>query len=233
MGTSADFGGGRGEGWTGLRRATTSFAKRGGRDRAARVLARYVGALGGAASASRAAAGSTQRMAGFASALATGGLGPALDALGLGHLVGSSRWEVLQGLLEVIVGAGADLDEQAARAAACDVFDELFPDAESWEELAEVSLDADGVVDLIERFVAACVFNRMLPAIDERLNRLGDPTLARRRETELRDYLRLLVQLRLEDRDPLTVDWQGDEGRVLITGLLEVVYEELEALEDG
>lgn len=94
------------------------------------------------------------------------------------------------------------------------------------------ALDADGVVELVERVVAACVFNRMLPAIDERLNRLGDPELARRRETELREYLWLVVQLRLVDRDPLAVDWQGDEGRELITGLLDVVYEELEGLEE-
>jgi len=194
---------------------------------------RALGGAGGATAASRAAVGSTQRFAAFATGVATGGLASGLEVLGLGHLVGANRWEVLQGLLEAIVGAGADLDEQAARAAACDVFDELFPAAESWDELADLALDANEVVDLIERFLAACVFNRMLPAIDERLNRLGDPELARRREAELREYLRLLVQLRLGDRDPLAVDWQGDAGRDLIAGLLDVVYEELEGLDDA
>jgi hypothetical protein len=44
-------------------------------------------------------------------------------------------FDVLDGLITLIAGDGADIEAQAARDAACDVLDELYADAVTWEEL--------------------------------------------------------------------------------------------------
>ena len=238
MGTSKDYVTGKGGAWTPYKIAASNFAKRGGdHGRVERVLARYVAAMGGAgalaASGAQASVGPTQGVAGFGAGLATEGLTPTLERLGLEHLVGQGRYEVLDGLLEALAGDGATLEDRAVLAALCEAFEELFPDeAETYEELEATSLDAAGVVELIERFVGRWVYDRMLPTLAEKFAHITDPEVVRRRDVELRERIVLLAQLELEDRDPLTIDWTGDEGRQILTGLVQAIYEDMADLED-
>jgi hypothetical protein len=236
MGTSSDFRGGRSAEWTSLRRASTSFGKEGGVELGGRVLARLVAALGGAGAATSAAiAGAgvpaAQRVGALGSGLAGPGLTPTLETLGLPTLVGASRFEVIEGLLDEIAGAGDALEEQAARTAALDVLQELFGDAETYEELEGVTLDEDGLLSVLHSFFAAYVYARLAPALDERLNRLGDPKLVRRREREMREYTAAAVQLELEGFDLAHMDWAGPDGKALLEASLAAVFEQLEALD--
>src|SRR4051812_27712141 len=99
MGTSSDYTGGAGGKWTPYKHAASNFARFGGTGRAEKVLARYVGALGGAsaaASSGRAAGvGAGQALADFGTGVVRDGLTETLQRLGLGHLVGQGRYEVL------------------------------------------------------------------------------------------------------------------------------------------
>lgn len=237
MGTSTDYSGGTGGNWTPYKHAASNFVRRGGAERADRVLARYVAAMGGvgalAGVAARPAVESTQRVAGFGSGLASEGLTPTLERLGLGHLVGQDRYEVLNGLLEALGGDGATLEERAILAALCEAFEELFPDdAESYEELEAVTLDADGVVELIERFIARWVYDRMLPTLAEKFSHIDDPEVVRERNDELRERIRLLAKLELEDRGVLSIDWSGEEGREILDHLVRDIYEDMQDLGD-
>lgn len=235
MGTSTDYGGGQGGAWTPFKRAATSYAKHGGRSRAELVVARHVGTLGGAAGATRSARAGIAGAANFAGLLAgiaRDGLTPTLRDAGLGDLVGRGRFDVVRALVDVIAGAGSDLEGQAARAAALDVIDELFADAEAYDELADLTLDADGLVRALESFIAYYIYNRLLPQIDERLTRYADAARAERLDGDLRQLIRAQVRIRLRDVDPLAVDWSGAEGRRLIESALRSVYDVLEALEE-
>ena len=238
MGTSSDYGGGTGGNWTSYKHAAANFAKRGGGGhRTERVLARYVGALGGASAAAggggaRRAAAATQGVGGFGAGLATQGLTPTLADLGLGHLIGGDRFEVLDGLLDALGGDGASLEDQAVLAALCDAFENLYPeDAETYEDLESVTLDRDGVVGFIEEFVAAWAYHQMLPTLAEKFTHIEDSAEAARRDSLLRERLGLLVKLELEDRDPLVVDWRGDEGRDIAERVIADLYEHMEDLE--
>jgi hypothetical protein len=232
MGTSSDFPGGKGQDWSNLRRAATDFAKSGETKYAERILSRFVAALGGAAAATAASAatiGSTQRMADVVAALGEGGVEDALQRAGLEHLVGQSRWDVLGALVEEVAGAAAGLQEAAIQSATVRVFEDLFPDQESWDEIAAMRLDEQQVQDVIERFVGECVFGRLSQTIDERLSRY-DPHERDRRNDELHEMVTQLVKLRLDDRSVLEVDWRGDEGRQLTEGIVGDVFSKLEAL---
>jgi hypothetical protein len=233
MGTSNDYGGGKGGAWTPFKLAATNYARHGGEERARRVLARHVATLGGVGAAvTSAGAGITaaQRLAGLFSGVGRAGLDATLQTYALGAMVGRDRFEVLEALIDLVAPAGADLEGQAARSAACDVIDEVFGNAESYEELASLQLDADGVRHALELFLTAYVYNRALPVIEQRLAKL-DPAEAERRDHGLRDFIRAIVRLRLANVDPFSVSWEAAEGRALIEGILSDTYNQLEAWE--
>ncbi len=235
MGTSSDYGGGSEGAWTPFKIAATNYAKQGGRHRAARVVARHVATLGGAGGATRSArtgiAGAAN-FAGLLAGIARDGLTAALREAGLGDLVGRGRFEVVRALVDLIAGAGSDLEGQAARAAALDVIDELFHDADDYEELAALDLDADRVLRALEAFVAYFIYNRLLPQIDERLTRYADPARAEQLDRDLRELIRAQVRIRLRESDPMMVDWSGAGGRAIIESALRSVYGVLEDLEE-
>ena len=238
MGTSADRVGGSGGAWTPLKYAATSYTNvaAGGPSSVTagrRVLTRHVPVLGGVARAvagARAGRAGGQRLASVLAGLATNGLGVALADQGLGHLVGSDRLAVLDGLASLVAGDGADVDGQAARDAMFDVLAELFPDADSWADLDAVRVDADDILNLLELFLARYVYNR-IPVIAERLARLTDPVTAQRKEEDLQRMVESLVHLQLPS-DALRVDWSGTEGRQIIDDSLRAVYDALAVLED-
>ncbi len=238
MGTSSDYTGGTGGAWTPYKHAASNFARRGGEGRAERVLARYVGALGGASaaaggggSAGGGGVASGQGVAAFGAGLATSGLTPTLEALGLGHLLGGSRFDVLDGLLEALGGDGGSLEDQAVNQALCEAFANLYPDdVETYEELEEVVLDDGGLIQFIEFFVAEWAYSRLLPTLAEKFTHIEDPVAAQSRYDELRERMQLLVTLEIGDRSALSIEWRGEEGHQVLTQVVDQLYEDMEDL---
>ena len=236
MGTATDYTGGTGGSWTPYKHAASNFARRGGEKRAERVLARYVGALGGATAAASSGRGAGvaggQAMADFGAGLARDGLTPTLERLGLGQLVGADRYDVLDGLLEALGGDGGTLEDEAVRRAIIDAFHELYPDdAQSYEELEAVGLDRGGVARFIERFVAAWAYARLLPTLAEKFSHIEDPQTAKQRYDELRERMTKLVRLEIGDRDALDIAWRDAEGEAILTTVVDQLYEDMEDLE--
>jgi len=238
MGTSADRTAGSGGAWTPLKFAATAYVRSldagagSRRERAGRVLARHVpvlGGAGGATASARAGRAGLQRLGGLLSGIGESGLAATLEAFGLGALVGRDRFDVLDSLVTLIAGDGDDLDSQAARDAACDVLDEVFAEAEDWEDLTAATVTREGLVALLEAFLTQYVYNRV-PVIAERLARITDPAAARRADEEMRQIVATLVALRLPD-DPFAVDWSGAQGRRIAGDAIRAVYDTLEALD--
>jgi len=232
MGTSSDYTGGTGGNWTPYKHATSNYVRYGGPERARKVLARYVSALGGAgAASSRRASGvrAAQGLAGFGAGIANDGLSATLRDLGLGHLVGASRFDVLDGLLESLGAEGGSLEDQAVNQAVCDAFAEQYPDdAETYDELEEITLDQEGLVLFIERAVAAWAYARLLPTLAEKFSQIEDPYLEQERYDDLRERMRLLVSLEVGSRDPLEIDWRGSDGETILTRVIDQLYEDME-----
>jgi hypothetical protein len=234
VGTSASNSGGTGGAWTDFKRDASAFARHGGTNRIAKTLAGYVAAAGGAAGAVAAAGPGISAGQSLATFLA-GSTGPAgvaggLETVGFGGLVGSDRFTILSALLDRFGGTGSNLEAQAARNALVDVLAEVLPEDED-VPLDEVRLTEPAVVDLLQRYLIALIYNRAIPVIDERLTRLQNPQLAQQRDKELRDFIEALVRLRTQGMAPLTTDWQGTEGREFIERMLRAVYDQLEAWE--
>jgi hypothetical protein len=200
MGTSTDHSGGSGGHWRGAKTASTSFAKKGDKRRAERALGRLVQALGGASAVSGASGGAIAAARGLGSLIGTAsseGLDAALGQVGLGELVGRPADEIVAALIDGLAGNGDDQEGQAARAAACDVFEELAKNASSYEDLAKVLADADGIGSILEQFLSSYVYWLLLPVIEERVERLDDSALRAKRERELREVVAAMVELNI------------------------------------
>lgn len=198
MGTSTDHSGGSGGSWEGAKRASTSFAKKGDTRRAERALGRLVAALGGAGAVAAASSGATAATRGLGSLLSTSAsddLDTALGRLGLADLVGRPADEVIAGLVDRLAGSGDDREGQAARAAACDVFERLAEDADSYEGLEQALAQVDELGSVLEMFLSSYVYWLLLPVIEERLERLDDAALRTKREGELREVVAAVVEL--------------------------------------
>jgi hypothetical protein len=227
MGTGIDKPGKSGGDWTDYKRTASNFATYGGSDRAQKTLAALVAVLGGAAAAvasSPAATTAGQTLGAFAAGAAEGGLDGGLAAVGLEDLVGGSRFEVLNALIDRIAGTGETEEAVAARSAVLDVLAELIPDTDDPDEVGEVRLGPEEVRDAILRFLARYVYNRVGEILEQRLARLEDDALIQTRDREMRAYIDSLVRLRLRDLDPLSVDWSAGEGRRVIESILESTF---------
>lgn len=239
MGTSADRTAGTGGAWTPLKRAATDYVRGLGNqnsgDRARRVLARHVpllGGSGGATSSARAGITGVGRLGDLLSAISSGSTADALTRAGLADLIGKDRFVVLDELVTFIAGDGNDLDSSAARDAACDVLDELFAEADSWTELDAVSVSERELVQILERFLALYVYNRV-PVVQERLSREVDPIASQKADLEMRQIIDGMVAI-VFPADPLSVDWRGPEGHRIAEDTVRSVYELLASYEsDG
>lgn len=237
MGTSIDNPGQSGGAWTDYKRAASQFARSGGTDRAQRTLAGLVQALGGGAgaagAAARATAGTTagQGLGAFVAGGADGGLEGGLDAVGLRDLIGRGRFEVLSALIDRIAGVGENEEAVAARSAVLDVLSEMVPEGGDPDDIGELQLGPDAVREALLLFLSSYIYNRVGAILEQRLARFDD-ALIEARDQEMRAYIRSLVELRLRDVDPLTVDWGGDEGRQTITSVLEGAFRLMDA-DDG
>lgn len=234
MGTSADRASGSGGAWTPLKHAATAYAKvassgsGGSRATAQRVLGRHVAVLGGSgAAAGSARSGSTglARLGGLLAGVGSSGLATALTGLGLGHLVGKGRFDVLDELITLLTGDASDIESQAARDAMCDVLDELYADADSWEDLEAASVTPESLRTLLTLFLAKYTYNRM-PVLAERLARLMDPTAAKKADQLIVGMIHDLVELGMPN-DPLRFDWAGPDGRRFAEDAIRDVYEVL------
>jgi ABC-type antimicrobial peptide transport system permease subunit len=215
----------------------TRFAKQGGTGggpvETRSVVASYVAAHGGAASATggaimgRAAA---RRLGGFLAAVAERGLTSALEEQGLTQLVGRDSADVLSGLVDQLAGPGRTLEEAAARAAMIAVLAEEFDEA-AFDDIdaAMRRLDEAATKRILGAFLIEYIYRRMVEEIGDRIqNGALDAAAASRVERDLHDFLCAAVELDLSSVDPLRVDWQGGQGQTLIDSLMEDAYGQLD-----
>ena len=229
MGTSTDFSGSTGGGWTGFKRAATRLARDGPGDPRAvsSVVAHNAEALGGAAAAAGSAHAGRRAAQQFGSLLAgigSGGLTPTLEELGLGGFVGRSPLELIGALSDAIAGDGATLEESAAREALVFVLLDLFGDAQTYEDLEALALDADAVRDNFAKFIARYVYQRLLPMLDQRLVSRGDPAAAHQSEQAVWEYTLEQTRLYLAETDVVGLDWAGPEADALAADVFRGVY---------
>jgi hypothetical protein len=209
-------------------RLGTAVSGRGGRAGIARAGRGYVRALGGSRNATRSspsARGATSRLGGFLSDVASRGVGPALDSLGLGRVAGQDVHTVFAAIVDAIAPEGADIEQAAARDAVNETLAGLFEEyvGPAGDIAALEAMTPEAINGAIEASVAASVFHRWLGDLERQLEfKAVSAAEAVRLERDMGAYIRESVKLDLRDLDPLRMDW----GRGAGAALMERIYQE-------
>jgi hypothetical protein len=221
MGTSTGYGLPKSGNWPDAKREVTAWGKSGVSTppQIAKVLSNYVHAYGGAGAAAQKSAAANQagaRLGGLLSGIRSDGLGSALENAGLGHLVGRTASEVMQGIRDYLTGKGSSLDDELVREAFEDFQEEVIGQCETFEEL-DVALSRIAVVDMInenlERFFGYFVYKKFMRDFSERLLKIaGGVRQANRLLRDIKDYIFDTIRAKLHGRDLNQVDWQGRES---------------------
>jgi hypothetical protein len=175
-------------------------------------------------SAAAAATGGVSGAAGlgeFLSDVSRDGLDAALDRYELADVVGAEPLEVINEIAGRISGAGDSVEESVGRQAVLEVLSELYADADTFEEMDAVAVDADLLRDFLARYLTEYIYRRVLQALGDRIrDNATSEAEAARLEQQLRDHIRALVDLDLSTIDPLRLNWRGAEGRRRMEELL-------------
>lgn len=221
--------------WRAARRQMNSWARGGGgRQGIGQAGRAYVRAKGGSRSAAgQATAGraATARAGNFFGALVRGGLGAALDALGLRNYIGKGAEEVFAAIANVIAPPGATLEEAAARRAADEVLGRLYEERVGADgDLGGLDrMTADDVGAAVRDVVSSYVYQRWLEELGKSIEAgTTSPTEAVKLEREVKQYVRDIVQLEVPNDRVLTINWESSEGQAIIRRLFEEAYGLLE-----
>jgi len=190
----------------------------------------YVRARGGSARASSGASAGRRASAalgGFLSGVATQGVRPALERLGLATLAGRDVREVFAAIANAIAPGGASLEEAVARRATAEVLQELY-ERYAVETNGIAKLDAMGIDDVrqaLRSSIASYVYHRWLEELGAKIEEKSvSASQAERFERDMKAYVRDVVRLDLGKVDVLAIDWAGNAGARLMEELFAQAY---------
>ena len=245
MGTSKGYQAPRGGDWTDLKREATQFAKPGSRQSASDVsglLGSFIRAHGGAkgwasgggsggtggtggnAAIGHAARTTGRRLGGFLTGVGAGGLGQALEDMGLADLAGLSASDISGALLDKLAGPASTLDGAAVRAALAALLLELFGAAttiEAMEQLLTTVLNAQGVVKVVTRFFALYLYEYFCRFFYEAWSKKVGEAQANRSLRSVKDVIDSGLRAKLATRDVRRFNWDGPEGQQLAQAVLQ------------
>jgi hypothetical protein len=245
MGTSKGYGMPTGGPWTPLKRDFTRFTRSGGTPNLTpqSLLQGYLRANGGSDNIARgggnrrgggggggggsiggAARSAGQSLGGFLSSVVTVGLDEALRGIGLNDLVGRSATEVAAGLLEVLVGPASTLDDDAARDAFLDLSEELLRETETYEDVRRVfstAVDSPGIIRMLSQYFAHYIYRLICRDFYEKLLKQEGRDKVGRTLKSIKECVRSMLSARLVNRDVLSINWRGAEGRRLTQSIFQ------------
>lgn len=219
--------------WRGPKSAFSNFVS-GRTDSPRSAFRSYVRAHGGPQRAARSAVSSrrsTARLMGFLSDVARSGIVEAARRLGIRDLVGRDVQFVLASLVDLLAPAGSLLEEASARSAIIDTLFEFCGryDLDGAGLQALDAITADDLSDALKMTVCNVVDERFKEELTSRVER-GDVSEqdGNRIFSEIGEFVSGMVDLRLADRDLLSIDWGGSEGAAFVEQIYTDAYSILE-----
>lgn len=242
MGTSRGYDAPTEGTWPALKREVTRLGAPGGSTPLAlqHLLAHFaaaaLGGTGGSGGTGGASSGTSfartakrvgARLGGFADLVGRSGLAEALRAFGLDDLVDRPANEVLDGLIDALVGPADTRDDALALQALEDLRRDLFADAATAmdvETLLQAELSRADVSGLVLEFYGYYLYEAFVSDFYERmLQRNGEAATIRTLESMLASVRRTVseaLQFHLAGQDPAHIAWNGPEGHQLCDQIL-------------
>lgn len=225
--------------WSALKAKITRAAGSGGisRETARNIIADHIsnngGARGWAHGGRRGGVGTgntaRQIAAGFGLFISTVGqvgLNEALRKSGLQHLVGQPVKLILDGLLVFLGGSGSAIDDVDARMALSHLRDKLLSEATSAEEVEKILQNQlNNIDELLRDYFSFYLFEQFCRVYFERLEKNVGAAKAYSFLNEINDFLGATLHNRTFDRNLASIDWAGEEGKRLVTEIMQTTFE--------
>lgn len=220
--------------WENAKNVMSRYASRGsGQGSPARAGRAYIRAEGGAQKAAQSVkSGKTtaRKLATFFTTTARSDISQGLNSIGLGHLVGKDVDTVFSELIDRLLDNGVNFDENIAREAIEDALASFYKKCSENKNFKSLEyLTEEQLKRAIEDFVSGYIYKRWLQKLGNCIERKAVSEIeAVKLEGEVKIYVRDLVNLELDSRNILSIDWNGDEGRQMIDSLYEDAYSLIE-----
>ncbi|KIY20664.1 Qat anti-phage system associated protein QatB [Mesobacillus subterraneus] len=199
--------------WKDAKTAMTNYVK-GLSSNRGRVMNHYVGASGGSKQLARSSA------AGRSTAVSLGrilqdfrnnGVEATLQSLQIDY-VGKGIKSLLSELVNVISGKSNSKEDMAARGAANEAVAEMYEvitendgDIESLRRIDELTFRK-----ILEVFMSEYIFKRVMSDLQSRFEKYeNNPKVAVQKEQELKNYVKVKVELRVREIHPETLDYSS------------------------
>ncbi|HIT90862.1 MAG TPA: hypothetical protein IAC41_10660 [Candidatus Merdenecus merdavium] len=196
---------------------------------------KYVGSLGGARGATRAAAQGRitgGKYASFLGAIASGGISNAFQSLGLGTLIGKSSEEICLAIADAIAPTGSTNDEAIARDALISTLDSLYNKLqENGNDFTNVdSLSLDQIKETLIEYVSNYIFNKWMYELGSAIEK-GSVTEsdAINLETEVKDLIYAETFERYRDVPVETFNISDQSNNAMIEEIFQTAYSTLES----
>lgn len=196
---------------------------------------KYVGSLGGARGATRAAAQGRitgGKYASFLGAIASGGINNAFQSLGLGTLTGKSSEEICLAIADAIAPTGSTNDEAIARDALISTLDSLYNKLqENGNDFTNVdSLSLDQIKETLIEYVSNYIFNKWMYELGSAIEK-GSVTEsdAINLETEVKDLIYVETFERYRDVPVETFNISDQSNNAMIEEIFQTAYSTLES----
>ena len=227
MGTAKSHSGPTSPEWRRARGRATRWAKSGGGAGVGAVVSAAASALGngGGGLIGTSGAEAAQRLGGVLAGFEADGVEPTLRRLGLDHLVGLEGPDVLVGLILYVSPESSGLEESAVTAATDAAISALYEMAPDGDIIGNEQL----VTTLLEIYFSHYIAGLILRALSKTLIDAAPGEDAARLERDVQDHVAALLEHHLDGRRVTSIDWIGEEGRVLAETITAEVLEVLGA----
>lgn len=184
----------------------------------AKAIARRGGVVGRA----RAAQQTASRLGAFVTDVASVGLNEALSRAGWNDLIGRPTHEFLNSLIDRLTGGASTIDEVDARNALARLQDRLLEDTATADDVERIlGAEAANLEALLAEFFGYYIYEQFCRVFFERLvQRVGEEKAS----SFLGDIEALITATlanRTADRELASIDWEGKEGRDIVTEIME------------
>jgi hypothetical protein len=188
--------------------------------------ATMAGSGGGGVAVSQAGSKTAARIGGFFSGISAEGLNATLEKIGFSHLIGKNSSEILQELLDFLVGTGATGDDEDARRALVELWSQILGEAQTYEEVDDVLstiCDESSLSNILISFYGYYIFEQFW-RVDYKIisDRVGDE-----KAEHMMHEMKTFIKEELRDKvcsmgKAITeIDWQGKEGQEICRQVME------------
>lgn len=218
--------------WKDAKDAMTRYVK-GSSSNRGKVMNRYVGASGGSRQLSRSSTSGKSAAINLGRVIQgfrENGVENTLQSLQIDY-VGKSAKEVLSELVNVISGNADSKEDIAARGASGEAISELYNivvenngDIESLRKIDEGTFSK-----VIEVFMIEYIFRRVMSDLQSRFEKYeSNPKEAVRKEQELKNYIKVKVELRIREMKPESKDYRSSSINKEMNNLFQTCFKAFE-----